>query len=532
MTGRQVTAQVGAATEAPEAATGSAVPPFARLPVLAIAGVLASLYIATLSRYGYFGDELYFRWAGQHPDWTYADQPPLVPLLAAGMDWLFPGSIVALRLPAVVLTVLGVVVAALSAREFGGATRAQALTAAAYAISPFMVLFGRYLLTSTVDVVLTSTVMLLVVRWLRLRDDRLLLMAGLVTTVELQAKYVIVFVWASVGVAVLAAGPRELLRRRLLWVGAGVAALASVPMLLWQARNGWPQLQMTGQLGNAPATKMVFGGPFQFFVGIMIFCGLVGFVLLVFGLVRILRQRDLRFFGLTFVGLVVAFFALGWSSYYVAGLFPLLWAFGAVEFEKVVRRRWPVRVAWTAFALAAVTVAWNLPLLPLHSVDAASRGTRLDVLATVGWPEMVDQVADVYHSLSPEEQRVTTIVSATYEPASAVARYGPERGIPEAYSPNRGAWYFGAPPDTATTMIYVAETVDDVRPYFDTVTRATTLDNRLGVSTAFQGMPIWICRGQRESWSQVWESLRGLRYAAMPAGPGATARDVGPDRGL
>lgn len=519
MTSQEETAVPSSTATASQAGGAAAVPPFARVPVLAIVVVLASLYGATLSRYGYYGDELYFRWAGQHPDWTYADQPPLVPLLAAGIDRLFPGSLVALRLPAVALTLLGVVVAALIAREFGGGARAQALASAAYAISPFMVLFGRYLITSTVDVVLTGVVTLLIVRWVRLRHDRLLLLAALVTMVALQAKYLIVFVWLAAGIAILVAGPRELLRRRPLWIGAGIAVLSCVPMLVWQARNGWPQLQMTGQLENAPATKMVFGGPFQFFVGIVIFCGLVGFVLLVFGLVRILRRPEFRFLGIAFIGMVIAFFALGWSSYYLAGLFPVLWAFGAVEFEGRVRGRWPVRAVWTAFAVAALTVAWNLPLLPLHSVSNASGSTRLDVLATTGWPEMVDQIAAVYYSLPPAEQRATAIVSATYEPASAVDRYGPDRGIPGAYSPNRGAWYFGAPPDTATTMIYVGKTVDDLRPYYDTITKATVLDNGLGVSTAFQAMPIWICRGQQEPWSRLWERLRGLRYAAaMPAG--------------
>ena len=47
------------------------------------------------------GARLYFLAAGQHFAWGYPDQPPLVPLVARLMDTVAPGSVVALRAPAV-----------------------------------------------------------------------------------------------------------------------------------------------------------------------------------------------------------------------------------------------------------------------------------------------------------------------------------------------------------------------------------------------------------------------------------------------
>jgi 4-amino-4-deoxy-L-arabinose transferase-like glycosyltransferase len=489
------------------------VQPFAYRPVFAMVVPLVLLLLATASRYGYIGDELYFRWCGYHLDWSYADQPPLAPLLAGAMDRWFPGAIWALRVPAIAMTGFGVVVSALIARELGGSRRAQTIAAAAYVISPFMVLFGRYLLTSSVDVPLTSLVVLLIVRWVRLRDDRLLLLAGLVTTLELQVKFMIVFFWLIAGVAVLCCGPRELLRRPLLWVGAGVAVLASVPMLDWQASNGWPQLRMTGELANAPATKMVFGGPFEYFVGIVIFCGVAGFVLLIYGLKRLLKNKQLRFLGWTFIGLAVVFFLLDWASYYSAGVFSMLWASGAVGLDQI-RRRWPMWTIRAVVVASAASLVWNLPVLPLHSIGATARSARLDVLVTVGWPEMVAQIATVYHTLPPDDRRRTTIISDTYEVASAVARYGPENGLPTPHSPNRGAWYFGTPPDSATILIYLSATPDGMRPYFSDVTQAGTIDNLAGVKTAFQDMPIWLLRGQSEPWSRLWPRMGGLQFVA------------------
>src|SRR5579859_7065912 len=91
----------------------------ARWPVLAIAAGVGLVLLLTSGRVGYYADELYFLVAGHHLNWGYADQGPLVPLLARAMDILFPGSLVGVRLPATALTALGVVVAALIARELG-----------------------------------------------------------------------------------------------------------------------------------------------------------------------------------------------------------------------------------------------------------------------------------------------------------------------------------------------------------------------------------------------------------------------------
>ncbi|WP_328383205.1 hypothetical protein OHS81_06280 [Streptomyces sp. NBC_00400] len=76
--------------------------------------------LALAGRYGYDGDELYFIMAGRHLDWGYADQPPGVPLLALLADTLTPGTLRVLRLPAILATATGIVLAALPARVFGG----------------------------------------------------------------------------------------------------------------------------------------------------------------------------------------------------------------------------------------------------------------------------------------------------------------------------------------------------------------------------------------------------------------------------
>ena len=166
--------QGGAPTE-----TDPPIASLARWPVLTIAAGVGLVLLLTSGRVGYICDELYYLVAGHHLAWGYADQGPLTPLMARAMDIVFPGSLVGERLPATVLAAVGVVVAALIAREFGGRGRAQALTAGTYAIATVAdpAAGGHLLTTATVDVFFWVVTTWLLVRWVRLRDDRLLLCA-------------------------------------------------------------------------------------------------------------------------------------------------------------------------------------------------------------------------------------------------------------------------------------------------------------------------------------------------------------------
>src|SRR5262249_36008156 len=110
-----IRARTGASAEAPPSIVA-----LARWPVLAITVGVGLVLLMTSGRVGYFDDELYFLAAGHHLDWGYADQGPLVPLLARLMDTVLPNSLSGERLPVTVLSATGVVVAALIARELGG----------------------------------------------------------------------------------------------------------------------------------------------------------------------------------------------------------------------------------------------------------------------------------------------------------------------------------------------------------------------------------------------------------------------------
>jgi 4-amino-4-deoxy-L-arabinose transferase-like glycosyltransferase len=478
------------------------------MPVFGIAGVVAVLLLAVSGRIGYFGDELYFLVSGKyHFSWGYADNPWLVPALAWLMDTIFPGSVVGLRLPAVLLTALGIVLAALIAREFGGGRRAQTLTAGAFAASIQLLGAGHLLATYLVDPFLWTLTTWLIVRWVRTRQDRLLLFAGLATAVAMQGKFLIVFFWLALGVAVLVTGPRELLRRPLLWAGAAITVLLTVPTVVWQAQHGWPYFDM--QTVVAEQVNRFMGGPGLFAPLAVVFAGVpVGVFLVCHGVWQLLRApeyRDYRFLGWASVFVTLIFIVTVGRYYYVSGLYAVLFAASAVQIERrKPARSWRWIPTWPVYlASAAIAVLVALPVRPLSTV------TNADFIASgsLGWPQLVDTVTVAYRRLPSAEQTHAIVMGDTYWQASALDFYGRQRGLPAAYGPERGSWYNAAPPANAGPVLYTGSDASQLRRFFGDVRQVAVVRIDAKPDNVNQNVPVWLCQAPRAPWPQLWQQM-------------------------
>src|SRR5205807_3947929 len=95
--------------------------------VLYLAGVKFLFHLLTANRYGIFRDELYYLGCGEHLDWGYVDQPPLIALVAWIARHLFGDWLVGLRLIPALAGAATVWLTARVARELGGGAFAQIL---------------------------------------------------------------------------------------------------------------------------------------------------------------------------------------------------------------------------------------------------------------------------------------------------------------------------------------------------------------------------------------------------------------------
>ena len=474
--------------------------PFAKWPVLSIAGLLALVHLAMSPFGGYWIDEVYMLAAGKyHLDWGYVDQPPLGPLLAAAMDWIAPGSLVALRLPAVLATAGGVVVAALLARELGGDRRAQILAAGAFATGLWSTLVGHWVTPYTLEPPLWMVLCWLLIRWIRLRsegttDDRLLLAAGVVAGVTAETKFQVFVLAAALLLSALVFGPRDLLRRPMFWAAAALAALIAAPTLIWQAVRGWPQLQMGAVV--AAESPVLSGGRIGTTIGIVVYAGVIGGGFFLAGLWHLLFSREFRayrFLGVTTVLLFVFFVATAGRPYYLTGMYGVVTAAAVVGFQRRHEAR-PGRtwgwLAWPALGLSAAAAAW---MMSFSTVLPASFGIS-------DTESIARTTAEAYHKLPATTRAHTAIVGDNYIVSAIIDVYSPRYHLPTTYSPHRGYGYFGPPTEQAQSVLYLSSDPALLRPYFTEI-------------RPIQGhgdQTVWLCSGKRQPWTQIWPRVMNL----------------------
>ena len=341
-------------------------PPVAWALILPAAAAELVLLVATANRYGYHRDELYFRVAGKHPDWAYDDQPALTPLLGRLSEWMFGEDPRGLRMLSAIAIALVVVLVALIARELGAGHAGQAVAALATAASGIAMAVGHLLSTTTFDLLVWVTRR--VPRRANSRRRRRSAMAAgrpcRRHRAREQASRVAPARRARLRLPV--ARRAGLARSPWLWGGAALALVLWMPNLLWQARHGWPQLELARAIGAEDPT----GNRVQLLPLQLLLIGPLLAPLWIAGLWWLLRRpaaRPFRPLGLAYLTLLAVVFVTGGKPYYTVGLLlPLLGA-GAVVAEERLRagKTTRLRLGVAIGVSAAVAAAITLPLVPV-----------------------------------------------------------------------------------------------------------------------------------------------------------------------
>ena len=487
--------------------------PYAVRELAVVVAVLELGLILLSPYYGPHRDELYFVTAGQHLSWGYPDQPSLTPLLAGLADLIAPHNLTVLRIPSILAVVGTVLLTAQAARLLGGGRAAQVLAAVLVGFSTVTLGLGHMLSTATLDMLLWTAVLTVVLQALLDDRPRLWLLAGAIAGVGLNNKHLILFclLGVLVGVAVVAE-TRPVLRTRWPWLGGLVALAMWLPNLIWQARHDWPVFALSGDIADEYGG--VLGRLGMVFEALIMFSPLIA-VVWIAGIVELMRRPEwlrARPIAIAFLTLLGILLITGGKGYYFVGAIPVLLAAGTtVLVERLTRRRVHEQhttrriVAAGAILIATTAPAYPamIPLVPA-SVFADSPWSAINDVQgdTVGWPEYAGQVQAVVDRLNDSDRENAVIFTSNYGEAGAMSWY--DVGLP-VYSGHNGYRNWGPPPEDARPVVVVYP----VHPSdaFEGCRLQLQLSNDAGVDNEEVGAGVYVCRGPKGGWAAAWEDL-------------------------
>ncbi|MEI9904368.1 MAG: glycosyltransferase family 39 protein [Asticcacaulis sp.] len=490
---------------------------------LAVAAFCLHAFFA--GKYDVFRDELYFIVCGRHPAFGYADQPSLVPLLAAGFYGL-GHSVWLLRLPATLAAGALAWLSVRFARLLGGGTFAAAGAGIAVMIAPMLMGMAATLNTTVFDPLAWTLIAYFLARFI-LRDDRTaLLWCGVVAGVDFEVKYALVFWFISLVVGLLATPERRVFREKTLWLGIAIAAAITVPSLVWQALNHFPFLE----LAKAAREKNTDTPPLLFIVNQVLVMNPLLAPVWISGIVApffVTALKPVRFLAIAFlISLGLVLLTHG-KDYYIAATYPVMFVTGAVALTQWVKGKWGrtalAGLGVTAAAFSAVISPMALPVLSVDGLktymlhfplkpqkqEKSFQGTLLpQVFADqVGWRDFVDQVGNGWNQIPASERASTAIKVDNYGEAGALDVYGGKYGLPPALSGHNQYFLWGLRGQHPRNLLVVQDHPERLAPYCEkTVILGTTQSPN---AMAYEnGKTIAYCQGLKIDLQTYWPQLK------------------------
>jgi hypothetical protein len=350
---------------------------------------------------------------------------------------------------------------------------------------------------------------------------------GALAGLGLENKYGMLFFGFAFVVGLFLTPWRRVLLEKWIWLGGVLAFLIYLPNFIWEARHHWPMFEILNNIQHSNKNTPV--DFFSFLKAQILVLDPLAFPLWLVGLGWLLFGRPAkahRALGWTFVVLFATFVILRAKVYYLAPVYPMLFAAGSVLIEGWIRRKdagWlKPTIVLPLVVSGAVLAPFAVPILPVENYIAYQKALHMEPPRTeqhrlgplpqgyadmFGWPEMVATVAEVYNKLSLAEKTQCGIFGQNYGEAGAIDFFGPKYGLPHAISGHNNYFLWGPGNLSGEVMIVLGDERENLEKYFRQVELGSTFHHPY-VMPYENDMPIWVCRGPKMSLADLWAKVK------------------------
>ncbi len=493
----------------------------------ALGGLAVLIQMLTNGRYGYFRDELYYLACSDHLAFGYVDFAPLIAWIAHFSRLVIGDSLHAIRVVPALAFGGEVVLTGAIARELGGRRWAVLLASISVLVCPVVLANGARLAMNPLEPLFWMGCVYFLLLAINQERPKLLLWCGVLLGLGLENKHSTVFFLGALMVGLLATSQRRLIATRWFWMAAGIAFLIALPNAIWQYAHHFPTLQ---DLRNVRAMhKNVELPPLPFLRQQIVMLLPASALVWIAGLGFLLFHRDgkrYRVLGVTYLALLAVMMALKGKDYYLAPIYPMLYAAGGVLWERWAESRSWLR--WLRVALPAVVTAMGIvaaplviPILPPERIvpymdrlgikvaqgETGARAVLPQHFADeFGWPEMVQAVAGVYNALPPEQRAKTAILAGNYGEAGAIDFFGPRYGLPKAISGHQNYYYWGPRQYTGQSIILLEWSLKRAQRWCRSVDQGPAIAPYYGMGWEYY--TVLTCHDLKKPLSEAWPEFK------------------------
>jgi Dolichyl-phosphate-mannose-protein mannosyltransferase len=499
--------------------------------IWAIAAAKFLFHVYFNNRYGYFRDEFDYIACGNHLAWGYVDQPPLIPFLTHVFRSVLGDSLRSIRLFPALASSLLVVQAAVLAREFGGKRFALLLSAVCVVIAPQYLSNAGLLGTNCLEPNLWMGFAYFAILAVKRGDPRYWLWFGVIAGLGLEEKYTIALFGAGIVLGLLLTEQRRVFASKWIWLGGVGAFLIFLPNLLWNMHYHWPFLELMRNI-RAEGRDVVLG-PVDYFAQQALLVHPLTAPIWIAGLLAFFfsaRLKPYRFLGWSYLVCYAVLFAVHGKNYYLAPVYPMLIAAGALMIEAALDRpagKWlkpaivvillasgahivPVTVPVLSpdrFIAYMKTLPFKLPVMEHSHERAALPQWYADQF---GWQEIVDETAVAWNQIPAADRPDCAIFAQDYGQAGAIDFLGRRYGLPPALSGHQTYFLWGPRGYSGNCMIVLGDQRERLEQLFTSVQYVgTSAHNPYALEDE---IAVYICRGAKfGTLAQVWPQLKKWR---------------------
>lgn len=451
--------------------------------------VLLSLLVATLqfifrlgslSNYGFHQDELLYMALSNHLAWGFKETPPFIAFIGFVTKFLLGDSVFAMRLfPAVcaacIVFFTGKITIALGGRFF-----AVLLACCGIAFSSAFLASGALFIPQVFDELCWILAAYVLIRFQQTKQQNYLLLLGLILGIGMLVKYTIALYAVALFIGLLVnAQQRKIFLYGYFWLGIAIAFILCLPNLYWQYQHDFALFKHYQELKH---TQLIYIQPQDFLLQQLLANGL-GMFIWIAGLAVLLFKRTFnkaRFLAIAFLIVMLILLILKSKPYYAFGAYPPLFAVGAIFWERFFLSRQQL-LKWAFFAVMLLPnlllMCVVLPYLPIERTakvfewsyvhlnihfplkweDQKIHNMNQNYADMIGWEELAQKTAKLYHSLPMAERAQTIIYAANYGEAGAIDYYQDDYGLPKLISLSSSYAIWAPKNINAKNIIYIGE---------------------------------------------------------------------------